>query len=225
MDIKDIVEAIKDAGAFEIVGLSTTNVLMRLGLSALMGVYIYFIYRITAKSGFYNRGFNKSLAVMSVVTTSIILAMQINVIVSLGMVGALSIVRFRNAVKDSMDLAYLFWSISMGIIIGTGMLELAVFVNICVTALILLLDLIPAFRAPCILVISSSRETDGEALLSGVKKHSRKVKVRSRNVSKRGIEWVIELWTREEAALTDAVLAVEGVVSANLLTHDGDIRF
>lgn len=225
MDIQDIIEAIKDAGAFDIVGLSTTNVLLRLGLSALMGVYIYFIYRITAKSGFYNRSFNKSLAVMAVVTTSIILAMQINVIVSLGMVGALSIVRFRNAVKDSMDLAYLFWSISMGIIIGTGMLELAVFVNICVTALILLLDLVPAFRAPCVLVVSAGRETDSEVLLGSVKKHSSKVRVRSRNVSKRGVEWVIELWTKEDAALTDAVLAVEGVVSANLLSHDGDIRF
>lgn len=221
----DIIDAIKELGAFETVGLSTISVLFRLGMSALMGVYIYFVYRITAKSGFYNRGFNKSLAVLAVITTGIILAMQINVIVSLGMVGALSIVRFRNAVKDSMDLAYLFWSISMGIIIGTGLLELAVFVNICVTALVLLLDLLPAFRAPCILVISSARETEDKTLLEAVKKHSRKVRVRSRNVGKRGVEWVVELWTREEGPLTDAVLAVEGVSSANLLSHDGDIRF
>ena len=222
----DIIEAIKSAGALnaQIVGLSTTNVLIRLGLSALMGVYIYFIYRVTAKSGFYNRAFNKSLAVLSVVTTGIILAMQINVIVSLGMVGALSIVRFRNAVKDSMDLAYLFWSISMGIIIGTGLFELALFVNVCVTALVFVLDLLPSFRAPCILVISASRETSDEALLGAVKQYSNKVKVRSRNVSKRGVEWVIELWTKQEAALTDAVLAVEGISNANLLTHDGDIR-
>jgi len=223
----DIIEAIKNAGALnaQIVGLSTTNVLIRLGLSALMGVYIYFIYRVTAKSGFYNRAFNKSLAVLSVVTTGIILAMQINVIVSLGMVGALSIVRFRNAVKDSMDLSYLFWSISMGIIIGTGLFELALFVNVCVTILVLVLDLLPSFRAPCILVISASRETADDALLAAVKSHSTKVKIRSRNVSKRGVEWVIELWTKQETALTDAVLAVEGISSANLLTHDGDIRF
>lgn len=221
----DIIEAIKTIGAFDMVDLSTTNVLFRLGVSALMGVYIYFIYRVTAKSGFYNRSFNKSLAVLSVVTTSIILAMQINVIVSLGMVGALSIVRFRNAVKDSMDLAYLFWSISMGIIIGVGLLELAIFVNVCVTALILLLDLLPAFRAPCILVVSAGRDTADEALMAAVKGHSKKVRVRSRNVSKRGVEWVIELWTQEAPALTDGVLAVEGVTSANLLSHDGDIRF
>lgn len=221
----DIIEAIKNIGAFDMVDLSTTNVVFRLGVSALMGIYIYFIYRVTAKSGFYNRSFNKSLAVLSVVTTSIILAMQINVIVSLGMVGALSIVRFRNAVKDSMDLSYLFWSISMGIIIGVGLLELAIFVNVCVTALILLLDLLPAFRAPCILVVSAGRDTADEALMAAVKSHSKKIKVRSRNVSKRGVEWVIELWTKEASALTDGVLAVEGVSSANLLTHDGDIRF
>lgn len=222
----DIIEIIKNAGAVDaqLAGLATTVILIRLGMSALMGIYIYFIYRITAKSGFYNRAFNKSLAVLSVITTGIILAMQINVIVSLGMVGALSIVRFRNAVKDSMDLSYLFWSISMGIIMGTGLFELALFVNICVTALVFALDLLPAFRAPCILVLSAARETSDEALLTAIKQHSTKVKVRSRNVSKRGVEWVIELWTKEEAALTDAVLAVEGVSSANLLTHDGDIR-
>ena len=222
----DIIGLIKNAGAVDaqLAGLATTVILIRLAFSALMGIYIYFIYRVTAKSGFYNRAFNKSLAVLSVITTGIILAMQINVIVSLGMVGALSIVRFRNAVKDSMDLSYLFWSISMGIIMGTGLFELALFVNVCVTALVFALDMLPAFRAPCILVLSASRETSDEALLTAIKQHSTKVKVRSRNVSKRGVEWVIELWTKEEAALTDAVLAVEGVSSANLLTHDGDIR-
>jgi len=223
----EILDVIKNAGAVDahIVGLATTNILIRLALSVLMGAYIYFIYRVTAKSGFYNRAFNKSLAILPVITAGIILAMQINVIVSLGMVGALSIVRFRNAVKDSMDLSYLFWSISMGIIIGTGLFELALFVNVCVTILVLVLDLLPSFRAPCILVISASRETADDALLAAVKSHSTKVKIRSRNVSKRGVEWVIELWTKQETALTDAVLAVEGISSANLLTHDGDIRF
>lgn len=223
----ELIEIIKNAGATDahIVGLSTTNILIRLGLSALMGLYIYLIYRVNAKSGFYNRGFNKSLAVLSVVTTGIILAMQINVIVSLGMVGALSIVRFRNAVKDSMDLCYLFWSISMGIIIGTGLFELAIFANVCITALVFFLDLLPAFRAPCVLVVSTGRDTAGDELFGAVKKYSTRVKVRSRNVSKRGVEWVIELWTKEETALTDAVCALEGVSSANLLTHDGDIRF
>lgn len=222
----DIIEIIKNAGATsaQIVGLSTTNILIRLALAVLMGVYIYMIYRLTAKSGFYNRAFNKSLAILPVVTAGIILAMQINVIVSLGMVGALSIVRFRNAVKDSMDLSYLFWSISMGIIIGTGLFELALFVNVCVTILVLVLDLLPSFRAPCILVVSTSRETRDADLLAAVRCHSKKVRVRSRNVSKRGVEWVIELWTREEAALTDAVLAVDGTSCANLLSHDGDIR-
>jgi len=90
---------------------------------------------------------------------------------------------------------------------------------------VLVLDLLPSFRAPCILVISASRETADDALLAAVKSHSTKVKIRSRNVSKRGVEWVIELWTKQETALTDAVLAVEGISSANLLTHDGDIRF
>ena len=99
--------------------LSTAAVVAALGLAVLFGLYIYFIYRCTTHSGFYNRDFNKSLATLPVITTGILLAMQSNFVVSLGMVGALSIVRFRNAVKDSMDLTFLFWSISLGIVTST----------------------------------------------------------------------------------------------------------
>lgn len=88
--------------------LTTTSIAVTLGMAVLLGLYIYGIYRVTTKKSFYNRSFNKALAILPLIAAGILLAMQSNLIISLGMVGALSIVRFRNAVKDSMDLVYLF---------------------------------------------------------------------------------------------------------------------
>lgn len=137
----------------------TVTIVVTLGVTSLIALYIYAIYRLASRSAFYNRDFNKTLALMPIVTAGIVLAMQSSIVISLGMVGALSIVRFRNAVKDSMDLLYLFWSIGVGIICGARLFEIAVVVSLAVTALIFLLDLVPAAKPPYLLVINS---TDAE---------------------------------------------------------------
>lgn len=205
--------------------LLTTDIIAALGMAVAMGLFIYVVYRLTAKSSFYNRGFNKSLATLPVITAGIMLAMQSNLVISLGMVGALSIVRFRNAVKDPADLTFLFWSISMGIIVGAGLYELAVLLSLAATVLILGLDLVPTFRAPCLLVISGESGTDEAELVRCIKSTSTRVRVRSRNVSKRGLEWIFEVNVRDGAALVTQVAAVTGIVSVNLLSHDGEVRF
>jgi len=153
------------------------------------------------------------------------LAMQSNLVISLGMVGAISIVRFRNAVKDAADLTFLFWSISMGIVTGAGLFELSVILSLCITALIFLLDLIPTFRAPCILVVSAESASDEEELIKCIKAHSRAAKIQSRNITKHGVEWIFELRVRDELDLFKNVSAVKNVSSVNLLRHDGEVRF
>ena len=205
--------------------LNTSHIIVVLAVAVALGLFIYAVYRTTSKSGFYNRGFNKALAVMPVITAAIMLAMQSNLVISLGMVGALSIVRFRNAVKDSSDLAYLFWSISMGIISGAGLFELALILSICVTILVVALDLVPTFRAPCILVVSADKTAEEKAVLDCVNKFAPKAKVRSRNITKHGTEWIVEMQVKDEAGLVKAVSEIGGVVSVNLMTHDGDVRF
>ena len=204
--------------------LTTTGILVSLGMAALIGLFIYFVYRFSTKHGFYNRSFNKSLAIMPMITTGILLAMQSNLVISLGMVGALSIVRFRNAVKDPLDLLYLFWSISIGIIFGAGLFELAVLLSLGVTLFVFLLDLLPALRAPCILVVSTNSPSEDD-IVSAVKLSAPHAKIRSRNVSARGTDWIFELQTKESSSLVDKLSSMEHVLSVNLMTHDGDVRF
>ena len=141
------------------------------------------------------------------------------------MVGALSIVRFRNAVKDAIDLTFLFWSISIGIITGAGLFELAIILSLCMAVLIFALDLLPNFRAPYLLVISSDSEVKEKDLLNVVKNYDKKAQVRSRNMTMRGTEWIIELQTKHQDSLIKEVTAVEGINTINLLSHDGDIRY
>lgn len=209
---------------FQAGDLTAASITITLGMAILLGLFVYLIYRINTRSGFYNRGFNKSLATLPVITAAIMLAMGSNLTISLGMVGALSIVRFRNAVKDPADLTYLFWSISLGIVVGAGLFQLAVLLSVAVAALVSLLDLVPAFHAPCLLVVSAENIATEAELLSCVKGYTRCAKVRSRNITKRGVEWILEMKIRDETELLRKVCALTGVVSAHLMTHDGDLR-
>ena len=210
---------------FQASDMTTTSIAVTLSMAILLGVFIYFVYRISTKSGFYNWDFNKSLAALPVVTAAIMLAMSSNITISLGMVGALSIVRFRNAVKNPIDLTYLFWSISIGIVVGSGLFKLAVLLSLAITALLFALDLLPTFRAPCLLVVSGEDITIESELIAIAKKYSRSVAIRSRNVSKRGVEWILEMRIRNEESLVQKIATLEKVSSVHLMTHDGDVRF
>ena len=210
---------------FQAGDLTTTTVALTLAIAVAAGLFIYLVYRLNSRSGFYNRDFNKSLATLPVITAGIMLAMGSNLTISLGMVGALSIVRFRNAVKDAADLTYLFWSISAGIVIGAGLFELAFWLSLVVAVLTTFLDLLPVLRAPCLLVVSAQDLSAETALMECVGKFCRRYQVRSRNVTKRGVEWIVEMQVRQEGELLQSVSALPQIQSLHLMTHDGDVRF
>ncbi len=210
---------------FTAADLTTTEIVVAFAVAIALGLFIYIVYRFSNKGGFYNKNFNKTLAILPIITTGIVLAMQSNLVISLGMVGALSIVRFRNAIKEPIDLMYLFWSISVGIIVGAGLYELVVLLSLFITVLIFGLDLLPTFRAPCILVVSGESEKLEDDLIKVIKTFSPKARIRSRNINQKGAEWIFELQTKKEAELVSHTSAVPGVRSLNLMTHDGEVRF
>ena len=145
--------------------ITTGKIAATLFVTALLALYVFMIYRLVTRKVFYSKSFNISLAALSLITAAIILAMQSNLVISLGMVGALSIIRFRTAIKDPMDLVFLFWSISIGIICGAGLYEVALVTSVAVTVCILVLDLLPVAKAPMMLVVNSSVMDAEEAVL------------------------------------------------------------
>ena len=210
---------------FTSMDITTGKIAATLIVTALLALYIFAIYRLVTRKVFYSKNFNISLAVMSLITAAIILAMQSNLVISLGMVGALSIVRFRTAIKDPMDLAFLFWSISIGIICGAGLYEIALVTSVGVTVFILVLDMLPVGKAPMMLVVNSSEMNGEKAVLDVVGKYARYYKVKSRNLSKGRLDLVIELKVKEERALVSEVAALDGMLSASMISHDGEVTF
>ena len=208
---------------FTSMDITTGKIAATLIVTALLALYIFAIYRLVTRKVFYSKNFNISLAVMSLITAAIILAMQSNLVISLGMVGALSIVRFRTAIKDPMDLAFLFWSISIGIICGAGLYEIALVTSVGVTVFILVLDMLPVGKAPMMLVVNSSEMNGEKAVLDVVGKYARYYKVKSRNLSKGRLDLVIELKVKEESALVSEVAALDGMLSASMISHDGEV--
>lgn len=210
---------------FTSMDITSAKIAATLFMTALLALYIFFIYRLVTRKVFYSKNFNISLAAMALITAAIILAMQSNLVISLGMVGALSIIRFRTAIKDPMDLVFLFWSISIGIICGAGLYEVALVTSVAVTVFILVLDLLPVAKAPMMLVVNSS-VMDGEAaILEVVDKYAKSYKIKSRNLSKGRLDMVVELRVKDESGLVSEVAGLEGMISASLIAHDGEVTF
>lgn len=202
--------------------LSIGTMFLCIGITAAMALYIFFVYKMMNKNSFYNRGFALSLVELSVITAAIILTIQSNIVVSLGMVGALSIVRFRTAIKDPMDLVFLFWSISVGIICGAGFAMIAVIASIALTILLVALNLTHAERKSQVLVVNADEYVE-EEILTAVKADCTTWKVRARNVSQGDVNLAIEVRTREPQKLVKTVMGLEHVTGVSLLEHDGDV--
>lgn len=205
--------------------ITTTTVVIALGIACVLALYIFFVYRVVTRKTFYSKNFNISLAGVTVITASLILTMQSSIVLSLGMVGALSIVRFRTAIKDPMDLMFLFWSISVGIICGAGLAQIAVILSVVITVGILVLDQLPVAKAPMLLVVNADNPDVEEAVCQTVKKYVKHFNVKSRNMTQNSLDLVVELRTANGSQLLREIMAQEGVSSASLLSHNGEATF
>lgn len=194
-------------------------------ITVCLAFYIFLIYRTVTRRTFYSKNFNISLAMLCMITSAVILTIQFSIVISLGMVGALSIVRFRTAIKDPMDLVFLFWSISVGIICGAGLAEVAVILSLIVTLGILLLDKMPAVSTPMLLVVNADSCDAEEQILAAVRKYSKYSKVKSRNLSGSKMSMIVELRTKNESQLIKEVNGLEHMLSVSLLAHDGEATY
>lgn len=199
------------------------TVLVCIGCTMAIAIYIYFIYKMVNRNAFYNKGFNISLVIIAIITSAIILTIQSNIVVSLGMVGALSIVRFRTAIKDPMDLAFLFWSISAGIICGAGFAGIAVVASLFVTVLIILFSASFKAASTLVLVVNANSHSDEAEIIKAVKDFCKYSRVRARNVSKSGLNIAIEVKTSKPSELIDKLMKLECVSDASLVENDSEI--
>lgn len=205
-------------------GMSYKRMLLALLFSTLMSLYIFFVYRTTSKESFYSKSFNITLSVITVLTTAIVVAMQANLVVSLGMVGALSIVRFRTALKDPLDLAFIFWAITTGIVSGTEIYGLVLLTAIIITVAIFALDQIDLKKAPRLLVVNGENAEYEKELNDLLEQLNIQYTVKSRNINQNMLDLIYEVQTDNGEELIRKVASIKSVLSANILDHDGSLR-
>lgn len=202
---------------------SPVDAAIALSLSFVLGLFIFLIYKKTFNGVLYSSGFGVSLVAMSMITTLIILAISSNILLSLGMVGALSIVRFRTAVKDPMDISYLFWAIAVGIVVGAGMIPLAMFGSTFIGAVLLIFANKKTSSNPYLLIVNCDNEEAEKYVINAVSANVKKHVLKSKTVSKSGIELTIEVRLKEMSTeFINRVSADPGVHNAALVSYNGE---
>ena len=210
---------------YALADLSLQTITLCLLIACGIGVYIFVAHRLICRKSFYNKSFGIALIALPMITTAIILAVQSSVVISLGMVGALSIVRFRTAIKEPMDLVFLFWSISVGIICGAGLAAIAAILSIALSFVIWLFNSLPAPGIPVLLLVTTTDLKGEGALMDLVQQYCAGATVKSRAMVPEQMDLVIEVRKAREAELAAAVMALEGVTAATVLAHDGETTF
>lgn len=205
-------------------GFNAFNAIIALSLAFILGLFIMWIYKKTYKGVIYSKSFNLSLLLMTLITTFIILAVTSNVVLSLGMVGALSIVRFRTAVKETMDISYLFLAISTGIVLGAGLFPLAIVGVIFIGGLLLLFSNYKSDAQPYILVVNLSTEVAEKQVLECVTKTVGKYIIKSKSISaSSGIELTIELKLENATTLfINELHQIQDCDNVVLVSYNGD---
>ncbi len=202
---------------------STLDVLLALGLSFVLGLFIFAIYKKTYQGIMYSDSFGVSLIAMSMITSLVIIAVTSNVVLSLGMVGALSIVRFRTAIKEPMDIAFLFWSIAVGIVLGAGLIPLAIIGSVIIGIIIVVFSTRKIGDTPYILVVSCDNENSENAVSEMIKTDAKKSILKSKSVSKLGIELTYEVrLANNDTSFINKISDASGVANAVLVTYNGE---
>ncbi|MBN1378449.1 MAG: DUF4956 domain-containing protein [Gammaproteobacteria bacterium] len=205
--------------------ITTLNILINISMSFLVGMFIFFVYKKTYQGVLYQRSFNISLVLASTVTALVIMTISGNLILSLGMVGALSIVRFRTPVKDSMDLVFLFWAISVGIANGVGYYNISIVGSIMIAAFLLILARQGKGMADTFLLIIQLLEPKAEKdILEKIRENVDRFSIKSKTVSDSSTELTLELRVKGgDTSFINKLREENGINRVTMVAYDQDM--
>ena len=205
------------------INFNPLRVVISLALALVIGLYIFFIYKKSFSGVMYSRNFNVSLILITLVTTLVLMLISTNITLALGMVGALSIVRFRTAIKDPIDTAFIFWAVGEGLALGVGFFDAAIIGGGGIGIFVLLLSAFKVRSAmPYLLVLHYSEAANGP--IKQMIKQLPGARIRSKTAQRDGIELTLELRLRDnETGFVEKFLRVEGVYDASLISYQGDL--
>lgn len=203
--------------------VNIVDIIVALMLSFAIGLFIFFVYKKTFSGVMYSSSFGVTLVALTMITTLVILAVTSNVVLSLGMVGALSIVRFRTAIKEPLDIAFLFWAIAVGIVLAAGMIPLALIGSIFIGVILLVfVNRKPHFNPYILALVCDGNEAEKKAR-EFMKDKVAKLSVKSKTVTSGSVELNLEVRLKgEDTEFVNGLSAIAGVQSAVLVSYNGD---
>lgn len=220
MTFKDI---FKSSFLENVAAVSPIDIVLTLALAFGLGLFIFYVYKKTYQGVMYSSSFGVTLIALTLITSQVILAVTSNVVLSLGMVGALSIVRFRTAIKEPLDIAFLFWSIAVGIILAAGMIPLAVIGSVVIGVILLVFVNKKPHNNPYILVLSCQNQSSEKAVMDFLKTKVERCLVKSKSVQPNLIEVNTEVRLKsEDTEFVNEISLIDGVNSAILVSYNGD---
>lgn len=206
-----------------VTSVSILDIVLALTLSFCLGLFIFFIYKKTYSGVMYSSSFGVTLVALTMITTLVILAVTSNVVLSLGMVGALSIVRFRTAIKEPLDIAFLFWAIADGIVLAAGMIPLAVFGSVLIGVIILIFANHKDMSNPYIVVLRVKDHASEKKAMEYLKENVKKCIVKSKTAQKGLVELNLEIRLKDDNTdFVNELADIAGVESAVLVSYNGD---
>ncbi len=220
MTVNDI---FKSSFLENVTAVSILDIVLALTLAFCLGLFIFFIYKKTYSGVMYSSSFGVTLVALTMITTLVILAVTSNVVLSLGMVGALSIVRFRTAIKEPLDIAFLFWAIADGIVLAAGMIPLAVFGSVLIGVIILVFANHKDMSNPYIVVIRARDHASEEKAMDYLRANVKKCIVKSKTAQKGLVELNLEIRLKDDNTdFVNGLADLPGVESAVLVSYNGD---
>jgi uncharacterized membrane protein YhiD involved in acid resistance len=206
-----------------VTSVSLLDMVLALVLAFGVGMFIFFIYKKTYAGVMYSSSFGVTLVALTMITTLVILAVTSNVVLSLGMVGALSIVRFRTAIKEPMDIAFLFWAIAVGIVLAAGFIPLAVIGSVVIGLILLVFANRKVSANPYIVVLTCDGSESEKKATEYLAQQSKKCTVKSKTARKGAVELNVEIRLKDDNTdFINALADMQGVQSAVLVSYNGD---
>lgn len=203
--------------------IAISEILISLSIAFIIGLFIYFLYRRIFSGVLYSKSFNVALIGMTMITATVIIAINSNLVLSLGMVGALSIVRFRTPIKDPTDLIFLFWAAVAGIVTGAGFYTLAILGSLIVGLILFFFIKGSSPDSPYLLVVNCHDDQTEQHVEQYIVKNVKKFNVKQKNVTEGNIEVTYEVRCKEKTGMfVNGISAIPGVETAVLISYNGD---
>lgn len=202
---------------------SVAEIVSMLLMTTVLAFYEFGVYRVVSHRAIYNKAFHISIMVLPFFIGAIVMALQSNLVITLGTIGALAIIRFRTAVKDPVDMIYILWSVFVGITCGCQLYELCIFTSVFVTIVLVAINLLSGslLRNPFVLVLNCEEDIE-ETLNELIKSNAKNYRLKSRNYTSKGVDYVYQLDTKNITELTKAVGGLEKVKQFSVLEFDNE---